>query len=82
MHVTSVSVFSHHRLPRLKSRVGTLHDFTLVQAETTVRMCENVQKSNVQMSAALPQTRQVFTIPPEVVDGIREKCYQLCVPII
>lgn len=63
IHVTSASVFSHHRLPRLKSHVGALHDFTLVQAETTVRMCENVRKS-VQMHAGLPQTRQIFTIPP------------------
>lgn len=66
MYVTSASVSSHHRLPRLKSHVGALHDFTLVQAETAVSMCENVPKS-VQMHAGLPQTRQIFTIPAEVV---------------
>lgn len=61
-----VCFLTHHRLPRLKSHVGALHDSTLVQAETTVRMCENVRKS-VQMHAGLPQTRQHSPYPPEVV---------------
>ena len=65
--VTSASVFSHHRLPRLKSCVGALHDFTLGQAETTVSMCENVQKSSVQMFAGLPQRGPRIHHTPEVV---------------